>query len=111
MYQGPGIPLLYFVAAAGFTLRYWVEKYMDLRVYKRPPLYSAKLVGSFDEVLMALMSLHSILATYFIGVAGGEQPATNTITLSVALGRLHCIPMICVVVFAISCLLFRCVYT
>ena len=46
---GPGMPMLYFVAAAGFGLRYWAELYCDLRIFRRPPLYSRELVGSFDE--------------------------------------------------------------
>jgi hypothetical protein len=36
---GPGVPMLYFVAAFGFALRVVVEKWFDLRIYEKPHLY------------------------------------------------------------------------
>jgi hypothetical protein len=43
----------------GFMLRYAIERFADLRIYRKPPLYSSELVGSFDTVLMVVMVLHT----------------------------------------------------
>jgi hypothetical protein len=67
---GPGVPLLYWGAALGFAIRYWVDKWACLRVYKRPPLYGSEMSVSFDKILSAMAVLHCIVATYFISVAG-----------------------------------------
>jgi len=37
------------LCAAGFGLRYCVERYCDLRIYRKPPLYSKELVGSYNK--------------------------------------------------------------
>ena len=63
---GPGMPLLYWVAAGGFSLRLLVERYCDLRIYKRPPLFSKALMSSFDEVLMVVATMHTLLSAYFL---------------------------------------------
>lgn len=105
---GPGMPLIYFVAAAGFTLRYWVELYCDLRIYRRPVLYSRKLVGtSFPEVLGLMMVLHAGISTIFVGMAGGENPVSSTVSMSVALRRPHALPMILCSILALGCFIFK----
>jgi hypothetical protein len=47
---GPAMPALYFLAAGGLCLRYLVEKWSDVQIFARPPLYNQNLVGSFDQV-------------------------------------------------------------
>jgi hypothetical protein len=47
-----GIPLLYWVGAFGFTVRFWVDKWMVLRVCAKPPLYSSQLIEDFDTILV-----------------------------------------------------------
>ena len=101
MIYGPAVPVLYFVAAAGFMLRYAVERYADLRIYKKPPLYSDKLVGSFDSVLMVVMLLHTGFSLALVTVAGGVQPAA---AMPFNPANPHCIPML--ITFIICCILF-----
>jgi hypothetical protein len=67
---GPGVPLLYWGAAFGFTVRYWMDKWACLRVYKRPPLYGHEVMTSFDKILALVAVVHCMVATYFITVAG-----------------------------------------
>lgn len=98
---GPAVPVLYFVAAAGFMLRYAVERFADLRIYKNPPLYSKELVGSFDSVLCVVMLLHTGFSVALITVAGGLQPAA---TMPFNPTNPHCIPML--ITFIICCILF-----
>ena len=66
---GPALPLLYFVAAAGFAMRFWVEKWADLTVYKRPPLLDGNLFLGFDQLLMLLVVVQVMLATHFVSAA------------------------------------------
>lgn len=98
---GPAIPALYFVAAAGFGLRYCVEMYADLRLYRKPPLYSKQLVGSFDRVLMVMMLLHTGFSGGLVTVAGGVLP-TDEMPFRPATP--HAIPML--VAFIMSGFLF-----
>jgi hypothetical protein len=67
---GPGVPLLYWGAALGFTIRYWVDKWACLRVYRRPPLYGPEVIVSFDKILAVVVLAHCVTSMYFIGVAG-----------------------------------------
>jgi hypothetical protein len=50
-------------------MRYWVEKWADLTVYKRPPLLDGNLFWSFDQLLMMLVVVQAMLATHFISAA------------------------------------------
>lgn len=70
---GPGVPLLYWGASLGFAIRYWVDKWACLRVYRRPPLYGPEISVSFDKILSAVAVLHCAASTYFISVAGIED--------------------------------------
>jgi hypothetical protein len=101
---GPGVPVLYFVAAFGFGLRFAVEKWFDLRVYKRPPLYSQQLLNSFDDVLTIMLVLHAAFSHYLVSVAGGTLPAAET---KVDLARPHVAPMIAASGVACLCVLLK----
>jgi hypothetical protein len=72
---GAGIPLLYHVAAVGFFVRYNIERWVIVRVAKRPPLYSKQLFESFDEVFAILLLVHAAMAVYFMSSAGGARPS------------------------------------
>jgi hypothetical protein len=105
---GPGIPMLYFVAAAGFTLRYWVELYCDLRIYRRPILYGRELVGtSFADVLSLMMVLHAFISTVVVAVAGGDNPVDTSVSVTMALKRPHALPMIICFTAAFICFVFK----
>ena len=72
---GAGVPLLYHVATVGFFVRYIVERWVIVRVARRPPLYSKQLFQSFDEVFALLLLVHAAMAVYFMSSAGGESPS------------------------------------
>ena len=72
---GAGIPLLYHVAAVGFCVRYNIERWVIVKVAKKPPLYSKQLFESFDEVFALMLLVHAAMAVYFISSAGGERPS------------------------------------
>lgn len=57
------------MGGAGFAMRYWVEKWADLTVYKRPPLLDGKLFCSFDKLLMMLVVVQVMMATHFVAAA------------------------------------------
>jgi hypothetical protein len=72
---GSGVPLLYWVAAVGFFVRYWVDKYVVLCLSKRPPMYSEKLIENFDELCMLALLAHAGMGCYLLANAGGTNPA------------------------------------
>ena len=86
MMFGSGIPLLYHVAAFGFFIRLTVEKFVIVKVTRKPPLYSKVLFDSFDELFALLLLVHAAMATYFVASAGGLTPTTTLIYLDEALG-------------------------
>jgi hypothetical protein len=65
-----GLPILYLIAAAYFACMYWVDKYLMLRHYRKPPLYDAtlalKTVGWFKYALF----LHCLLAAAMFANTG-----------------------------------------
>ena len=72
---GPAIPMLYFVASAGFAMRYWCEKWSDIVVSAKPPLLSKSLMSTFDEILACVVLLATMMSTYYVSTAGGLDPA------------------------------------
>jgi hypothetical protein len=64
---GSAIPLLYWIAAFGFALRYCVDLTVVLRLYRKPPLYGPALFDAFDETLGAFCTLHVAFGVYFYG--------------------------------------------
>ena len=105
---GPGIPVLYFVTAAGLGLRYCVEKFADLRIYRKPPLFSKALIGSFDTVMMTLVLLHSLMSGYLVAVAGGVHPAKSVdFTFTLGVRRPHVLPVMAMAILTILCFVFK----
>jgi hypothetical protein len=72
---GSGTPLLYWVGFAGFTGRYWVDKYVVLRECRRPPMLSQSLFANFDEIFMLVLLGHAAMGCYMLTTAGGTDPA------------------------------------
>ena len=120
MVYGPGLPLLYFFAAAGFGMRFWcvnacsivasvilllcnlmlmlillllcrVEKWADLSVYKKPPLLDGDLFKNFDQIMMAMVTISVLMANHFVSSAGGLHPEIPR--KHDTFGRPHAIPM------------------
>eukprot|EP01044_Picomonas_judraskeda_P010113 COSAG03_NODE_1280_length_4412_cov_1.761651_5_plen_62_part_00 len=50
-------------------MRFWVEKWADLTVYKRPPLLDANFFKTFDQLLMWLVVVQVMLATHYVSAA------------------------------------------
>ena len=102
---GSGVPLLYWIAAVGFGVRYWVDRCVILRVCKKPPLYSHTLINSFDEVAQTMLVVHAGFGVYLLGTAGGTDPADETKFDPFVP---HVIPMLCafIVVFVARLLKF-----
>ena len=44
----------YFVAAFGFFIKFWVDKWAVLNVYMKPPLYGIELFEHFEEARFRL---------------------------------------------------------
>ena len=111
---GAGIPLLYHVAAVGFFVRYHVDKWVILRLTRKPPLYSKKLFETFDEMFLVLLVAHIAMAVYFFASAGGETPSSTYIYIdTVFFGsglfanfHSHVLPIFatfCIVLLAVTC--------
>ena len=98
---GPALPLLYWVAAAGFAMRYWVEKWSDLSVYAKPPLISNTLLNNFDGILMILVLLHTAMSSHYVSAAGGLHPAMPR--QHSTFGRPHALPMFIAFIFSVWC--------
>jgi hypothetical protein len=70
MIYSAGLPILYLIAAAYFAVMYWVDKYLMLRHYRKPPMYDAtlalKVIGWFKYALF----LHFLLASAMFANTG-----------------------------------------
>lgn len=62
-----GMPILLFFGAASLFLQYWVEKYLILRVYARPPNYNHDINTITLRIIPAALILHLALAVYTYG--------------------------------------------
>jgi hypothetical protein len=76
---GSGVPVLYWIGAFGFSLRFWVDKYVVLRECKRPPMISESLFEHFDEVLMLVLLGHVAMGCYMLATAGGTDPIAEAV--------------------------------
>jgi hypothetical protein len=87
---GSGVPLLYWVGFGGFTGRYWVDKYVVLRVFKRPPMLSQQLFADFDEMFMLVLLVHAAMGCFMLMTAGGTDPIAESQILP---SSVHVFPM------------------
>lgn len=60
---GTGVPLLYFVSFIGLYIQFVSTKYLVLRFYKRPPLYSADALKNTPTILVLLLIIHAAFGT------------------------------------------------
>ncbi len=60
----PGLPMLMPLGALFCLIIYWIDKYMLLRFYKKPPAYTAKVNTKAFDILPYCVLLHSILALF-----------------------------------------------
>eukprot|EP01051_Picozoa_sp_SAG22_P001792 SAG22_NODE_74_length_22289_cov_65.265119_12_plen_353_part_00 len=65
---------LYAVSAVGLSLQYLSTKYLVLRFYKRPPLYSVDALSNTPYIMAGLLIIHAAFGTYFLSMAGGTNP-------------------------------------
>jgi hypothetical protein len=71
---GSGVPMLYWVASLGFSIRFCVDKVVVLRLYKRPPMYSSKLIERFDTLAILAVFVHAGVGCGMLAYAGGTNP-------------------------------------
>jgi hypothetical protein len=73
---GSGVPILYWVATVGFAIRFCVDKLVVLRLYKRPPMYSEKLIERFDTLALLAVLFHAVGGCIMLAYAGGTNPTS-----------------------------------
>ena len=71
---GAGVPLLYFVSGIGLLLKYSIDKYLVLRHYVKPPLFSSKMFETLIGMNWFFVLCHSAFSVYFMATAGGTDP-------------------------------------
>eukprot|EP01138_Halocafeteria_seosinensis_P011584 gb/GECG01011833.1/.p1 GENE.gb/GECG01011833.1/~~gb/GECG01011833.1/.p1 ORF type:complete len:1174 (+),score=115.66 gb/GECG01011833.1/:1-3522(+) len=90
LFYGAGMPILFVFASASFVVSYWVDKWMLLKLYKRPPFIDQSLaelvlsVFPFSVILYLVMGLYMlgdqeripVLPVNFLGGATGQYRET-----------------------------------
>ena len=69
LYSG-GMPLLYGIAAAAFSLQYWADKFLLLRHYEKPPAFDASLALLVLDLLPLAVLVHLAVAVWTF--SGGD---------------------------------------
>mmetsp|Transcript_2180 Transcript_2180/g.3247 ORF Transcript_2180/g.3247 Transcript_2180/m.3247 type:complete len:128 (+) Transcript_2180:3189-3572(+) len=59
-----GIPLLYPVGMLCAFMNYWTDKYLFLRLYKRPPLYDDGMAVRARILLKVAIGVHCLMSFY-----------------------------------------------
>jgi hypothetical protein len=82
---GAGMPILYAVAAFGFTLSYAVDKFLFINFYKRPPQYNERIGRHATSLLPWAVVLHLAVAIWmfankaiFSSINGVDDGATTS---------------------------------
>lgn len=97
---GSGVPILYPIAMAGFSMRYMVDKAMVLRVCKQPPMYDQALTRNFPKCALFILMLHACIGTVLLGFAGGRDPTDTLFTMFPP----HMLPMLlATAIVAVAC--------
>ena len=68
------MPILLWVACAGFTLKYWTEKWAVLRVHRRPRLASPCIFDDLISIGHVLLLVQMGFGFWVITSAGGTDP-------------------------------------
>ena len=58
------MPLLYIVGLITFFITYWIDKFLFLRVYKKPPRYDMSLASTVREITKYSIFLHFAFGFY-----------------------------------------------
>lgn len=66
MMFSPGLPLLYPIAFLFFLVTYFVDKYMLLRMYRKPVLFDNSLALSVLFWFKAAMGLHALMGIFML---------------------------------------------
>lgn len=62
-----GMPLMMPIAAASFTLQYWIDKWLFLRYYRAPPMTKNAVSARMGHLLMGALLLHLAVGTWMLG--------------------------------------------
>jgi hypothetical protein len=84
---GPGMPVLYLVAAATLAAGYWADKFFFTRYCRTPPHYDEQLGKSATKLIPWGLGLHLIMAIWMFGNSAaftakdykGDYPVTQAI--------------------------------
>ncbi len=64
MIYSSGMPLLYLVGVVQFYIMYWVDKFLFIRVYRKPPSYGIELASIARNVIVYSIILHLCFGFY-----------------------------------------------
>lgn len=64
MIYSSGMPLLYLVGVVQFCTMYWVDKFLFVRVYRKPPSYGMELASIARSVIVYAIILHLCFGFY-----------------------------------------------
>lgn len=77
MLYSSGIPVLLWIATAGFTYKYWVDKWCMLHLYEKPAQVSDSMMTDFGGaygIMTCVLCLKITLGTWLYASAGGVDP-------------------------------------
>jgi hypothetical protein len=84
LFYGSGMPMLYMAAALFFFVQYWLDKYMLLKSYKRPPQYDDYIANQSLSYMKWILIVHQIgffmlfKGPVFSKTSAIADPATTT---------------------------------
>jgi hypothetical protein len=65
-----GLPILFLLAAMNFTMMYWMDKYLILRIYKTPVQYDHKPINFTLKLMRWSFLFHFFIGFYMITCDG-----------------------------------------
>jgi hypothetical protein len=65
-----GLPILFLLAAINFSIMYWIDKYLILRVYKTPVNYDTKPIDFTIRLMRWSFLFHFYIGFYMITCDG-----------------------------------------
>jgi len=65
-----GLPILFLLAAINFTIMYWFDKYLILRIYKTPVNYDQKPIDFTIRLMRWSFLFHFFIGFYMITCDG-----------------------------------------
>merc|ERR1719163_2028809 len=80
------MPILLPIAVAAFFITYWIDKFMLLRVYKRPIRFDQKMASKATGLLPWAVLLHLSFGMWMFG-NGNIFPSSNALAEAKALAE------------------------